>query len=341
MSSSNLKVLFYCDKDWANLSSILAKMLRRSGVKADAFKVRHHGPRVAQERGGQAGIKTVDEFLRMWKKYDVIVFMHSAQNILVFEGKYKEDRKDDFLKIKKELKRWQGKKIFVGFHGSSFYRKSNERVNSVLNKYVSGSIIQTGDLLDLGAKNEVWIQAPVDTDLFKPDFSFHEDKLIFSHYPSIRAKKNSDMIDAVFKKLSKIDELKSRFVYETGERLSHSDNMKRVRRSDVYVDHQAYTLYGGKPYGEFGIAALEAAALGCVTVSCTKKADRYEREYGELGLVVSNSPEDLEKILKDLVLMSRDELLDLKLNAHRWASSYHSYSYIANKMKRFFEDLAR
>jgi len=337
---SESRILLFCEKDWANLAFTLSETLRSVGIEADAFKLRKHGSEVAQQRPRQAEIIVIKDFIKLCKEYDIIVFMHSGQNVLIPQNKYKRKEYEDNIRLVKRYMRNNRKKTYVGFHGSSFYRRYHKKINLSLNKYVCGSIVQTGDLLDLGAKNETWIQAPVDLSSLNPNFDLVNEKLTFAHHPSLRGKKNSDMIDDLFERLSKEEDIKDKFVYRTGERVSHSDNMKRVGTCDVYIDHQAYTLYN-KPYGEFGIAALEAAALGKISISCTKKQERYEEEYGKLGMLVSNSPDELELLVRKLIAMDKGEILELKKQARKWVEEYHSYQYIGDKLKRFFEQLVR
>jgi glycosyltransferase involved in cell wall biosynthesis len=114
--------------------------------------------------------------------------------------------------------------------------------------------------------------------------------------------------------------------------------MNRISECDIYIDHQAYEL-GGQPYGEFGIAALEAAAMGKIVVSCTGKQKRYEKENGKIGMLVSNSPEELKSTLVSLVTKEDRQLHKIRKQCRFWVERYHSYRYIGKKTESFYARL--
>ena len=69
---------------------------------------------------------------------------------------------------------------------------------------------------------------------------------------------------------------------------------------------------GKRKYGEWGITALEAAALGKIVVTNFLSIDRYKIEYGDCPLVVCNTIDQLKDNISELSKMSKEEILEKK-----------------------------
>jgi hypothetical protein len=158
-------------------------------------------------------------------------------------------------------KEYEGKRLFV-FHGGTAYRQNYEALNKHFNPIVEKCVVQTADLLGKGAKNEVWVLPPVDTKNIQPVYEPQRDKPVVAHYPS-NEWKGTPMIVGVIGKLMKDHD----FYWEcSSDILPWEENMKRMAQCDIYIDGVCPTQ-GKERYGEWGVQALEAMALGKVTLA--------------------------------------------------------------------------
>jgi hypothetical protein len=301
-----MKVLIVSRNDWANMGYKYQESLREVGVDAKAVAINVN----YSCKPKHAEICNLSKIKNYAKSAEIIQFMHS-----------------EYLDLDVKNKR-----IFV-FHGGSSYRTNSILKNRIFNPIVEKSIIQTADLLGLGAKNEVWILACVDTNKIKPIYERQGDKIIVGHFPSSPIVKSSEKINEVMK------ELKEEFEYiYSPKRIGWDQNIKRVSECDIYIDACTPILSAPKSpepkiYGEWGVAALEAAALGKVVISHMLSYKKYEREFGKCGIRIANSIEDIKKHMIKLLSMTDDELLQIKKDTRLWVEKYHSYKFMGRRLK--------
>jgi len=309
-----LDVAFLAKADYSNVAYLYAKALQSVGVNAEAWAVRP-SPRVYAEHARI--FKSLSEIERYLKTAKAITFMHSHW----FEA----------------ASHW-GNLLYV-FHGGSTYRQRYEMHNAVFNPRIEKSIIQTGDLLGLGAKNEVWVLPCTDVNLLQSinaRIDWHDSRYIIAHYPHKGYTKGTDVIHKV---LSKLRDEKAFCANEKGwdfkindQIVPWADNLERIARCDIYVEACKSHL-GIHPYGEWGLTALEAAAMGKVVVTHFRSYDRYLKEYGECPLQVANNEEEFESVMKRLLSMKRNEMNDLKHAHSKWAEKLHSFEAVGERLK--------
>jgi len=216
------------------------------------------------------------------------------------------------------------KKNIVVNHGGSTYRRHHEIINNTYD-FVDASVIQCPDLLELGAENEQWVYYPVDTDLIKPDFKTNS-PLKVGHFPSNPMVKGSDKIRRVAESISGID-----FICDT-QRVIWSENLKRVAECDVLVETLSLSL-GNEKYGEWGNAAIEAAAMGKIVITNSLTEDKYKEEFGEKpALIIANSESELKEKLTMLSAMSEAEINRLKIDMRHWVLKHHSIPATARRL---------
>ncbi len=223
-------------------------------------------------------------------------------------------------------------KIVVINHGGSQYRHNYERINAKYNGFVTTTIIQCPDLLGLGAKNEQWIYYPVDTYFIEPDFKPKlKDKIVIGHFPSLSVK-GSDGIVATMEKLAgdtKINErVDFRWITQTPKSPNirmWTDQLALYKTCDVIIETMAKTQYG-RPYGEWGNTALEAAASGCIVVTNFLSEERYLQEFGDHALVVANDAEMLEAKLRMLLDLDSGEIMRMKQASRAWAEKHNIHN---------------
>jgi len=209
-------------------------------------------------------------------------------------------------------------------HGGSVYRQHHDIISKTYD-FVDASIIQCPDLLGLGAKNEQWIYYPVDTDLIKPDFKTNR-PLKVGHFPSNPKIKGSDGIRAVAEQVKGIE-----FIYDR-KRVIWGDNLKRVADCDIIIETLSLSLDGAK-YGEWGNAAIEAAAMGKIVITNSLTEDKYKEEFGEKSaLIIANSEAELKEKLTMLSELSDNEINMLKIDMRNWVLKHHSIPATARRL---------
>jgi hypothetical protein len=314
-----MSVLFLARCDYANLGYILAQCLEKVGVKADVLVENKH-----QCDYPDQGIKfdSINQVKKYAQKADIIQFMHSQR-----------------VKTGVDLSK---KRVFV-LHGGTAYRERYKKINKIFNPIVEKSIIQTADLFGLGAKNEVWLLPAVDVDKLKPAYERKSNKIIIGHFPSNARVKSSKDIANVIGRLSR--DLGHRFEYIfSPDSVPWDKQMRRVAECDIYIDACTPNLKSKRSsrkykYGEWGLAALEAAALGKIVISHFLSQEKYKQEYGECGIQVANSFNEIEHHLRNLLVLGNDELTKIKKSTRRWVEKYHNFEVVGKKLKEVIYEI--
>ena len=302
-----MKVILLCKRDWANFAYILASSLRKVGVDAKTFFLYPHKFNYAQ-RGilfSEASVKEVEDS-------DVVIFVHSeyVETGVSLEGK-----------------------IVAVCHTGTKYRQGSREVNRRFNPVVDVSFCG-GDVLGMGAKNEVWIQPPIDTEVIRPIYKTKFKKVIVGHYPS--GQKGAKVIIDVIEKI-KAKNLEFRYSNVT---VPWKDNLKRMAECDVYIE-EMNTSQKGIPLYIFGMQALEAAALGKIVCTRFPMFNDYERVFGDCSLIPTNTPEILQSTLENLLSMSDKNFVELQMKTRRWVEERHSLEVIGSWLKEQFEKIGR
>ena len=305
-----MKVLIVAKNDWANMAYRYQESLKEVGVDAKAVTLSVN----YSCKPDHAEICKLNKIKNYAKSAEIIQFMHSEYfNLNV-----------------------KNKRIFV-FHGGTRYRVDPHTKNKIFNPIVEKSIIQTGDLLGLGAKNEVWILACVDTKKIKPIYKRQSDKIIVGHFPSSPIVKSSKEINKVMNNLKKRFDHKFEYIYSP-TKLNWDKHIERVSECDIYLDActpmlktKKYTK--GSKYGEWGVAAVEAAALGKVVISHMLSYESYEQQFGKCGIQIANSLKEIENNMIKFLFMNNEELLQVRKDTRAWVVKHHSYHAIGKRLK--------
>lgn len=306
-----MKVLLLCRNDWANLGYIICQALRSVKVDAVSFKTSKHNFAYPNQ---SPMFKSKKEMKRIVSNVDIIQYIHSQ---LV-------DVSGDISKKKK-----------VVLHGGSAYRQRSVKINKIFNPIVDMSIIQTGDMLGLGAKNEKWLLPPIDTNYIQPNYHYCGSKLspIFGHYPSYAKEKGTELIKGVMNKLG----LKKRFRYSE-KKVNWKDQLTRISQCDIYIEMFSMEQ-NGKVYGSWGMSTLEAAALGKIVVTNFVDIDRYKIEYGDCPLFICSTIEQFEEIIYKLSKMKKSEITYRKELTRKWVENFHSYKVVGKRLRGFYNEI--
>ena len=305
-----MKVLCIASTDSANVGFLLSQALNSIGVESRAVAI-FPAPR---PEGLSAEEMTKYQIAKIAVDYDVIQFMHST-----------------WIDLKIDLK----DKLISVFHGGYKYRNTPKETAAFWNKKAGLQLVQTGDLLGLGVENEEWFLPPVDTDLLYPIDSINE-KLKVLHCPSKPIKKGTEPFRKVMLRLSKDKNLKGKFTWEIGSKVNWKKNIHRMSMCDIYFDACLLKIKGN-PYGFWGMAALEAAALGKVVVThFAHKEKEYIERYGMHYLQVANDMKQLRERMLYL-LNNPEEVPRLQKETREWVVRNHSMSVVGNRLKELYE----
>jgi len=316
-----MNVLMLTYNDWANTGYRFSRCLKHLGLNVTYFKGNLHKFNYPEQAAIHQAIAEkkplawfpvvvrVPELQYLAKKADIIHFIAST---LIDTGV--------------DLRT---KKVVVQ-HGGTTYRLESEAVNKLFNQFADAAIIQFPTLLGYGAKNEHLVYYPVDTDYIKPkDFNTcGKGKLIIGHFPSDWTAKGTKIIIDVLEKLKKT-EYGKRFEYVGlqglhNEQIYWYENIERMRKCDVIIETIQPELRG-KPFGEWGNTALEAAALGKLVITNSIRQDIYKKEYNNIPpLFIANDKEMLEQRIKEICDMPDAEIKERKMLHRDWAERYHS-----------------
>jgi len=241
-------------------------------------------------------------------------------------------------------------KKIVANHGGRVYRLYHNIWNKTVDPFIDANIIQTPDLLNLGATNERYLMNPVQTDYLKPSYGDTSDELRIAHFPSMGSKKGTaNIVDTIEKMRLKFPH-RLNYFGTTGIAVGSDKNppkfniwyhnTDRMRASDVYIDQISPTVtYGGLaeeqtvPFGEFANAALEAAALGKIVIANSVGVKHYCEKYGEYPAVkIANNMEELEEILDWLLSETPENIHKLQVETREWVVRNHSMKAHAKRL---------
>jgi len=316
-------VLFLSVRDYAAVGAIFAKCLNEVGVEAQAVSKR---PTSYSPSCRAIIYKNRRELERMVERADVIVWMHSKQIPLTIS--------------------LSGKKRVV-FHGGTRYRLHSGKANKAF-RYMSVSLIQTAEMLGLGARNEVWMLPAAYIGDMEPDFSVGS-KVIVGHFPSAPDAHGKEVVDLsggsgkdlTLKGSYIINKVMKRYKNKVQYRFSKDgvgwvENLKRVNECDIYIESLNNASISVNKH-DWSIAALEAAALGDIVITNFKFGEeRYKQVYGGHSLQVANTEEELVKVMDKLLSMSKNNLIELKHLTRDWAATTHGLKAVGLRLKEVF-----
>ena len=294
--------------DWANTGFRFSRCMRLMGMDVLMIKSHHH-PFMYPE---QAIVHP--EFMGLEGELPSIADLIDSSKVIHFIGSVAINTPTII-----------GKKYVVQ-HGGTIYRENHAEINQHFNGFCDAAIIQCPDLLNLGAKNEMLIYYPVDTELIQPVYRGQSDVVLIGHFPSNPAVKGTKQIVEIIKELEADDLVKDKFKYigtrDSDNPVSWWDNIRRMGTCDILIETLQSKL-AGRNYGEWGNTALEAAALGKVVITNSIHQEHYHNEYGDCALEIANTREELKETLKKWILVSDLIRLEKRKQTRDWAHKKH------------------
>lgn len=297
------KVLNISVDDYANFAHDNANALRSVGVKCIDVKLHKHVFNYARE-SEVVNEKTLKALI---DNSNLIQIFHSDSSLL----KYCKRRRT------------------VVYHTGTRYRQRPEIFNAQFNPHVERSFIALGEFAGKGSKNETYI---VGATPMIGTRSLHFIKpLCVAHYPSSPEVKGSEGI------ISVLDKVQDQFGFKVScstNLVPHKEQIARMNSCDVYIEMNSL-MQGGKPYGSWGITALEAAALSKIVVTNHTTVKVYERTYGiRPPFILIEEYGTLERALEYLAGLSDVSINNMKINSYDWVKKYHSFEATGNRLKQ-------
>ena len=291
-----MKVVNICKDDYANFSHDNAKALRAVGVDCFDYKLKPHAFNYATE---SEIIKGYGAIQRLTQDADFIQVMHSDFKVLPYCSE----------------------RDTIVWHTGTRYRQMSSHCNKVFNPMVKKSVLALGEFWKMRSKNPIYCVGAVDTDAFKP-FYYKEGRPIVAHYPSKPEIKGSSSIIDVMEDLKKrYKDLDFRYSLD---QVPYVDQIARVSDCDIYIEMFALNQEG-KPYGSWGITALEAAAMGKIVVSNDQFDSVYQEHYNGFSAIrkVSTLQELADAV--EILCKFSDSLKLLQEESRQWVIDNHSY----------------
>lgn len=300
-------ILIASKDDWANVGYTFQRAFQAVDIDALAVSLHRHG------FGYPNQAKRI-------KPGQIIDLARSAKGILLMHSQ---------CIVPQPLVK---KRFSAIFHGGSKYRNNPYGINGVFNQFVNATLIQTNDLLGFGARNEHWIIPPVNTNAIRPPRKRKPGKLRIAHYPRPFGNKGTDEIVRTIQKFQP-----HQFEFKmTTERVKWPQSLQRMSECDIYIESLCREVRG-KPVGEWGITALEAAALGRIVITVFGGKEKYAKEYGPCPILDVRNGDDLEYELDRLIRMGKTKLRGIRRATRKWVCEYHSFEAIGERLKRIFE----
>lgn len=192
------------------------------------------------------------------------------------------------------------------------------------NKFVNYTIVHHPCFLNKGAKNDMLIKPPVDTELLQPVFKrSNPRKVIIGHFPSNEIVKGTKIINEVIAHLKSTSfGNKFEYVFDTS-RVGWNKQLERLKECDVIIECITPTVKGDA-FGEWSTAAMESAALGKITVTNSVNENIYAKYYGRSQFVIANDGKQLTKKLKNIINFSDEKLRRRKIKTRNWIVEKHS-----------------
>lgn len=250
-----MKILNVCHDDFANFSYSNCEALKSVGQDCYSVKLQSHPFNYPKE----STIIPATDIIELVKSHDVIQFFHD--NISFFNM---------------ILPYCKGKKL-IAYHTTSLYRKDYERINSQMNPHIFRAVNCMPEFMGKGAKNEVYMVGAVDTEGLKCNKEIKRPYII-AHYPSNPEVKGTEKIIEL---MNQIPGDRTRYEFRCSkEQVGYEKQIERLKECDIYIEMFTEKDGLGSDYGDFGITALEAAAMGKLVVTQSNHLDLYLSCYG-------------------------------------------------------------
>lgn len=204
-----------------------------------------------------------------------------------------------------------GNPNFSVIHTGTRYREAPKYFNELFQSAKRHLSDQT-EFMRLGKMD--YIVSAIDPAIYKPKPI--GSKLIVGHFPSNPEVKGTNEIIEMLKPF------KDQFEIRIGlKQVSHEEQIKRMQECDVIIELFKPTL-NGKPYGCFGVTALEGLMLGKLVITQDLEDRTYKEAYGDHLFVNAKTPHQFKTALESIQSYFTDSV---SKQIHEDAVARHGY----------------
>jgi hypothetical protein len=300
-------ILFISANDYANFSHDMAKSLRT--VYPDTLDLTLHAHKFHYPSESTLVSKSI--MLHQIKQASQVHIMHSEPFLL-------------------EMVLSTTQRNIVVWHTGTRYRQEPERFNALFNPHVKMSILALGEFWNLGAKNQQYMVGAVDTDRLQPSPTQSPTRI--KHLPSNPIVKGTDEILKIMSEITGEYD----FQYKL-DPCDYDQQLELMKECEIYIELFAPTQ-DGKPYGSFGITALEAAALGKVVLTQHNSKAVYFEQYGIDTPFESYSDRRLYKQSIQMLVNAPSMVATLQRRTREWVVLNHSYVATGARLAKLLKD---
>lgn len=300
-----MKVVSVCSSDWANFAYNFSESLRSVGVDSYSYCLASHPFGYPK----QSTVVAIDQLKKLTEDADFIVVHHSCSELLP----HISDRK------------------VIHYAAGTKYRQGYQHLNEEFKSSVA-TFIALPEFQVYAPKGFYYVVGAVDCDYLQPEYKT-EGPAIFGHYPSNSDVKGSQKI------IEAVNSLPVNFEYSI-EKVNWESQIERIKKCDIYIEMLA-PEQGGKPYGSFGITALEAAALGKIVITqALNDKGLYKSNYTTPCLQSVKNQEHLRECILYVILgNTREEITVLQERTREWVTENHSYQATGNRVVKILNEL--
>ena len=306
-----VKIVNLCTNDWTNFAFDISRSLNIAGVDCKSYICNNHGFNYPI----QSPVIKHSEMADFCEDADIIQIFHSDISSL-----------NSIKHLKKRT---------IVYHTGSGFRSEPDKLNEAFNPYIDFAFVALGELMNHGAKNEVYMVGSMNTDKIQPT-DFQNEQIVFAHYPSKKEVKGTETIVRLMKEIGK----RNRFVFNYNEnkiRYNYNEQQQKMAQCHIYIELLKPEL-NGKKYGSFGMTGLEAAAMGKIVVTQNLSKEVYGKHYGSCPFVFVEDEKDFIKKINWLLSMSMSDIKRLQEKTRQWVVDKHSFlstgNYLNDKLHK-------
>lgn len=293
-----MQVLNITTDDFANLSYQIGECLRAAAVPCTTLKLLPHPFGYPH----QSELATVETIAAACRRSDVVQIFHSDLQCLDL------------------FRQSQSNARLVVWHTGTPYRANPQLMNA--NFEGATVICDEASLMHL-APQPHFVHTGVDTDAVQPVY-YSDGAYVFAHYPSnVRRKGTAAIVQAM-------TELPVNFVYSNAI-LSGQPHWDRMRRCDVYIELLNNFWYG--EYGNYGVTATDAAALGKIVITQCLYPEVYEEVYGDCALHFVADERDLIDTVGWVNSLTSEAFLHEQRKTRQWVVDKHNLAATGERVK--------
>lgn len=298
-----MKVVSVCSSDWARFAYNFSQSLKAVGVDSYSYCLAPHPFGYTE----QSEVVKTEQLKELTSDADFVVVHHSCAEL---------------------LPHIENKKVIHYAAGTKYRQEYN-----TLNHYFKDAVCTFIALPEFQkyAQNFHYIVGAIDTDALEPSYKLNPEP-VFGHFPS-----NAD-VKGTTEILNTLSEMGVNYVSST-DRVSYSEQIERIKACDIYVELLA-AHQGGRPYGSFGMTALEAAALGKVVITQSNNDEGiYDQTYGFCGLNFAKDRNKLKQLVQALSNYKGDYLLGQMKVTRDWVVNNHSFKATGERVVKILNGL--